>query len=158
MNALPCQPRLPHNVETVFKPHPKYKEHRHSAVTLIKYLLAKNRPDALRGHYQELLDTLLWKITEAECSNKYKTRFQTQGAVNRKGETNLRHEHVFQRSRMIELLEKAAPHEVDDILKDAIGCTVTVEEHARLSKFDDEYGWGRYRKARITVIDTQTGE
>ena len=59
---------------------------------------------------------------------------------------------------MIAALEKAAPHEVDDILKDAIGCTVTVEEHTRLSKFDEEYGWERYRKAGISVIDTQTGE
>jgi hypothetical protein len=59
---------------------------------------------------------------------------------------------------MITALEKAAPHEVDDILKIAIGCTVTVEEHARLSKVDDEYGWDRYRKARVIVIDTQTGE
>ena len=54
---------------------------------------------------------------------------------------------------MIAALEKAAPHEVDDILKDAIGCTVTVEEHTRLSKFDEEYGWERNRKAGIMVIN-----
>jgi hypothetical protein len=47
---------------------------------------------------------------------------------------------------------------VDNILKNAIGCTVTSEEHALFSEFDDEYGWARYRKAGITVIDTQTGE
>ncbi len=70
----------------------------------------------------------------------------------------LRHEHVFQRSKMIADLEQAAPHEVDKILESAIGCTVTVEEHTRLSEIDKEYGWERYRKAGIVVIDTQTGE
>ena len=98
---------------------------------------------------------LLWKITEAE-SPKHKTRFQSQGALGDR--TRLRHEHVFQQKQMIAALEKAAPHEVDDLLKSAIGCTVTIEEHTLLSKFDEEYGWARYRKAGIVVIDTQTGE
>jgi hypothetical protein len=58
---------------------------------------------------------------------------------------------------MIARLEKAAPHQVNAILKKAAGCTVTNKEHARLSKFDKEYdGWTRYWKARIKVIDTQT--
>jgi hypothetical protein len=78
--------------------------------------------------------------------------------LGRSDKAKLRHEHVFQRSKMIAALEKAAPHEIDDILKTAIGCTVTIEEHTRLSKFDEEYGWAPYRKAGITVIDTQTGE
>jgi len=38
------------------------------------------------------------------------------------------------------------------------GCTVTKEEHALLKRFNDEYGWERYRKAGLTVIDTQTGK
>jgi hypothetical protein len=85
-------------------------------------------------------------------------RFQSQGAMGCTDTVKLRHEHVFQRSRMIEALENASPHEVDDIPKNAIGCTVTSEEHALLSKFDDEYGWARNRKAGTTVIDTQTSE
>jgi hypothetical protein len=59
---------------------------------------------------------------------------------------------------MIAALEKAASYEVDAILKTAIGCTVTIEEHTRLSKFNEEYGWQRYRKAGIMATDTQTGE
>ncbi|MCU1224673.1 MAG: hypothetical protein JWQ42_2766 [Edaphobacter sp.] len=70
----------------------------------------------------------------------------------------LMHEHVFQRSKMIAALEKAEPHEVDDTLKDAIGCTLTVEEHSPLFEFDEEYGWERYRKAGVAVVDTQTDE
>ena len=141
----------------VFEAHPQSGARRRSAVTLIKYLLADKRPEVLQAHYRELLSSLLWKITEAD-GHKYKTRFQSQGAMGCTDRAKLRHEHVFQRSRMIEALENASPHEVDDILKNAIGCTVTIEEHALLSKFDDEYGWARYRKAGITVFDTQTGE
>jgi hypothetical protein len=141
----------------VFKPHPESEKRKRSAVTLINFLLAEKKPEVLPAHYRELLSTLLWKITEAE-SHKYKTRLQTEGAMNCTEKSELRHEHVFQQSKMIAALEKAAPHEVDDILKDAIGCTVTIEEHIRLSNFDEEYGWERYRKAGIVVIDTQTGE
>ena len=104
----------------VFKLHPQSEERKRSAVTLIKYLLAEKKPEVLPAHYRELLSTLLWKVTEAD-SRKYKTRFQTQGALGCSDKANLRHEHVFQRSKMIAALEKAAPHEVDDILKDAIG-------------------------------------
>jgi hypothetical protein len=59
---------------------------------------------------------------------------------------------------MIARLEKAPPNGVDEILDKAVGCSVTLEEHDLLKSFDDEYGWERYRKAGIIVIDTQTGE
>jgi hypothetical protein len=122
------------------------------------HLPPKKKREVLPFHYRQLLSVLLWKITEAETS-KYKTRFQSRGALDSCNKAKrLRHEHVFQRSKMVAVLEKAAPHQVDDILKKAIGCTVTVEEHNRLSKFDEEYGWSRYRKAKIMVIDTQTGK
>jgi hypothetical protein len=56
---------------------------------------------------RQLLNVLLWKITEAE-SSKCKTRFQSQGALpSRNGK--LRHDHVFQLSKMIARPEKAAP-------------------------------------------------
>lgn len=44
--------------------------------------------------------------------------------------------------------------EVDGILKDAVGCVVTRDEHTRLKAFDQEYGWERYRKAGLRVMDT----
>ncbi|WP_260703084.1 hypothetical protein [Edaphobacter flagellatus] len=141
----------------MFKPHAKSEERKRSATVLIKYLLTAERPEALPEHYRELLTVLLWKITEAE-SKKYDTRFQSEGAVHRSSDTVLRHEHVFQRKKMIAELENASVQEVDDILAKAVGCTVTLEEHVLLSKFDDDYGWDRYRKAGIRVVDTQTSE
>ncbi len=140
-----------------FQLHPRAEERKRSATTLIKLLLAEDRPGVLTEHYVELLGILLWKLTEAD-SQKHKTRFQTQGALNRCGNTKLQHEHVFQKAKMIALLMKAKPEEVDSILQDAVGCTVTKEEHEVLKGFDAEYGWDRYRKAGLTVIDTLTGE
>lgn len=141
----------------MFEPHPQSEERKRSAAALIKYLVAERKPEVLPSHLRELLSILLWKITEAD-SHKYKTRFQTQGAMDCSEKSKLRHEHVFQRSKMIAALEKAAPQEIDAILEKAVGCTVTIEEHTRLSRFDEEYGWERYRKAEIVVFDTQTGE
>lgn len=124
-------------------------------MVLIKYLLADGKPDALLTHYRQLLNVLLWKITESE-SPKHKTRFQSQGALDCRDKAKLRHEHVFPRKVMITELLKAAPQEIDDILKKAIGCTVTAKEHNRLS--NKQEGWKRYRKAGVVVIDTQTGK
>lgn len=143
----------------MFKPHPESEGRKRSAITLIKYVLAANQPEVLRAHRRELLGcVLLWKLTEAGSLHKHKTRFQSQGARDRTHKTKLRHDHVYQREKMIAELEKAAPNEVDDILKKAVGCTVTNGEHKRLSKIRDEYGWEGYRKAGIKVIDTRTGK
>lgn len=141
-----------------FQPHPEYQERKTSAILLIKLLLENRKPEILSQHYRELLTVLLWKLTEAESHNKYKTRFQTEGAIACRDAIKLRHEHVHQRSKMIDRLLDAKLEEVDGILENAVGCTVTIDEHARLAKCDDEYGWDRYRKAGLVVIDTATGE
>jgi hypothetical protein len=157
LKVLSSQSSLTYAFRIVFRPHPKSEARRRSAVTLIKYLLAARKPEVLSAHLLELLGVLLWKITEAEAP-KHKTRFQSKGALRCRDRAKLRHEHVFQRAKMIAALEKAAPRKVDDILKTAIGCTVTIREHTRLAEFDVQYGWSRYRKAGIKVIDTKTGK
>ena len=140
-----------------FTPHSQAQDRTRSAVTLIKVLLANERPEVLPTHRQELLGKLLWKITEAE-STKYKTRFQSENALKFRGKGELRHDHVYQCVQMIDKLVKARPEEIDGILETAVGCTVTLEEHSRLHRFDEEYGWERYRKAGVTVTNIETGE
>jgi len=50
------------------------------------------------------------------------------------------------------------PSRSRELLKTAIGCVVTVDEHQRLTnitrKQPDLRGWERYNAAGITVIDT----
>ena len=138
-----------------FTPHLQAQERTRSAATLIKLLLANKMPEVLHVHRKELLGILLWKITQAE-STTHKTRLQSQEALKLIGK--LSHDHVYQRVKMIDFLVNAKPEEVDGILESAVGCTVTRDEHSRLHKFDEEYGWERYRKAGVKVTNTETGE
>ena len=115
-------------------------------------MLLANNTSAVSEHVQDLIDTLLWRITEAD--GKYNTRYKSNGALNCTDKSRLRHEHVYQRSRMIDALVNADPEAVDGILKNAIGCVVTVDEATHLRKFDSGYGWERYCKAGIIVMDT----
>jgi hypothetical protein len=142
---------------TRFNPHPRAEDRKRSAVVLIELLLANKKPEVLPEHVRELLDTLLWKITEAD--GKYKTRHQSHAALACTDKGQLRHDHVYPRQRMIDALMKAKPEEVPGIVKDAVGCTVTIDEHRLLSTFDGKHeGWERYRKAKVAVTNTETGE
>lgn len=158
----------------MFEPRPQSEVHerKRSAFTLIKWLLAKkNKRGIFPSHRRELLKVLLFKITEAEAP-KHKTRFQSQGALacselsgkrfqECRKKAKLQHDHVYQRSKMIDALEKAYPHtkKVDNILKKAVGCTITNKENDLLREFDKEYdGWDRYREAKIRVKDEKTGK
>jgi len=140
-----------------FKPHPQAEQRRRSAVALVKLILANRTSPALETHVTELLMLLLWKLTEAE-SSKYRTRFQSARALVTKDPKQLRHEHVYQRSKMIQALLRASADQIDGILRDAVACTVTCDEHDRLAQFDKDYGWERYRKAHIEVINRETGK
>jgi hypothetical protein len=136
-----------------FTPHADAADRTRSAIALTKVLLAaKNDREVLPQHLNELLRILMWKATQAESSS-HKTRFQSQEALKFRDKGNLRHDHVFQCVKMrTELL--AHPERADEILEAAVGCTVTLAEHNRLHHFDAEYGWERYRKAGIVVMDT----
>ena len=135
-----------------FQPHPSGDRRRSSATALVKILLSIKSPDVLPEHVRELVDCLLWKITEAD--GKANTRYKTSGALECSDKRLLRHEHVYQKAKMIDALSKAGPNALDSILQDAIGCSVTADEHERLKMFDGEYGWERYRKAGLPSVST----
>jgi len=127
-----------------------------SAVELIKLLLQPN-PRILPEHRQELLSIALWKITEAESTHKHRTRFCSR-AVFVAPDCECRHDHVFQRAVMVQDLLHAGPADVEGILKNAIACTITKDEHLSLNAYAHLDGWERYRAAGIAVIDSKTGE
>jgi hypothetical protein len=142
---------------TNFKPHPEADERRRSATHLINLLLANKGPETFLCHLHELLGILLWKITEAD--GKYNTRHKSHAARNCADKTLWRHDHVYTKKKMIDALLRAEPNEVSGILKNVIGCTVTLAEHNDLTKYDDEYdGWERYRKASVSGQNIETGE
>ena len=124
-------------------------------MTLVKALL--QMPGLIPEHRREFLKLALWKVTEAESLNKYKTQLRSQAACGCASGTKLQHDHVFQRSLMVDVLLTASPETIDDTLKSAVGCTITKDEHTRLGGFKHLDGWDRYRAAQIVVIDTETG-
>jgi hypothetical protein len=139
-----------------FQRHRSAEERRRSAVILAKTLL-QELPGLLPEHRRECLGIALWKYTEAEGISKYKTRFRSEATL-AAASADLRHDYVFQRANMIEALMQAKSEDVDKIIKGAVGCTVTKDEHARLDQFKHLDGWERYRQARIVVIDMETGK
>jgi hypothetical protein len=104
-----------------------------------------------------LIDTMLWKLTETD--GKHNTRYRSDGAMPHSDPRLLHHEHVFPKKKMIDDLQRASSSdEIDRILATAVGCVVTRDEHTRLSQYDHEVGWQRYRSAGIGVVDRETGE
>ncbi len=126
-----------------------------SAVRLIKLIL-QDGVEILLEHRRMVLDAALWKITEAESHHKHRTRFCSL-AVFSSADCDCRHDHVFQKAKMIDDLVKGGPNSVDEIVSKAVACTITREEHLILNGHNDLDGWERYRKAGITVIDARTG-
>jgi hypothetical protein len=126
-----------------------------SAVHLIKLVL-RDGSDLLPEHRRMVIDAALWKITEAESRHKHRTRFCSQ-AVFSSPDCECRHDHVFQRAKMIDDLIASGPDAVDEIAAKAVACTVTREEHLALNRYKQLDGWQRYRQVGITVIDARSG-
>ena len=137
----------PHLSKT-FEPKPEAGEIILSATTAIASILQMSQK-VLSDHKRRLISRMIWKITEAH--GKYNTRFCSEGAL--RDADDLRHDHVTTRKNLIDRLMNP-PFDLEGILKDAIGCTVTTDEHENLSALADEIiGWDRYKKAGVRVFD-----
>ena len=148
--------RLAKEAKPAYQRHPLAEQRLHSATTLVKGLL--QMPGLIAEHRREFLKLAQWKVTEAEGRTKYKTRMCSQESLSNAPGSKLEHDHVFQRSLMVDALLSASPDAVDTIIKGAVGCTITKQEHDRLKQFEHLDGWGRYRAAGIVVINTETGD
>jgi len=139
-----------------FQRHRSTEERKRSAIVLAKTLL-QEIPGLLPEHRRECLGIALWKYTQAEGLSKYKTRFRSKASISAVAR-DLRHDHVCQRAIMIDTLLQAKSEDVDEILRNAVGCTITKDEHTLLERFKHLDGWERYRRAEIVVIDMETGQ
>lgn len=139
-----------------FKVHESATQRLCSATALVKLLLLEE-PTILLEHRKEFLKLALWKITEAESVAKDRTRYCSATAY-KSPESKLTHDHVFQRAKMAEELLAGGAQNAERILKKAKGCTITKEEHKLLEEPKDSYGWQRYRRAGITVVDAKNGK
>ncbi|MBI5599476.1 MAG: hypothetical protein HY890_07035 [Deltaproteobacteria bacterium] len=136
-------------------PHKKRDERIKSAVTAIKVIVPLDIIESLK---KGLISKCFWQITEAD--GKYETRYRSKGALDLYDRGNskelkkkLRHEHVFEKKRLIKKVIEN-PDKIEDIAGSAIGCTVTKEEHKRLSHSNPDFeGWERYKAADIKIYD-----
>lgn len=136
-----------------YRPRHDACERRASARELIRAIL--HAPGLLPAHRKELIGLALWKVTMADTFDSG-LRYQSQGAYERP-DAKLQHEHVYRWERMAAALI-AQPDRIDELLDQAVGCLVTVEEHRRLGQIGgDVGGWERYARAGIAVIDMATG-
>jgi hypothetical protein len=143
--------------------HKSANERTSSARALVKALMG-DLPGVSLKHKKECLSHVaLYKVTEADCKYKFRTRFMSNAALEfaktqeKIGSGGfLVHEHVTERSKIIDSLLKASPEEVDDILDSVVACIVTKEEHKSLNRFKNAHGWERYRAAEVRVWDTHT--
>jgi hypothetical protein len=136
-----------------------------SARALVKALL-REMPGVSSDHRNECIHRVaLYKITEADCGNKFRTRYMSNSALEiaqhekkPNDSKSLIHEHVSERQKVLRKLIEASPMQVDEILDSIVACVVTKEEHKRLSSrsLKDLHGWDRYREINLRVWDTQT--
>lgn len=138
-----------------YQPHPDAHLRRESAIRAAQAILAL---DLYPLHKRKFLSVCIWKMTEAD--GKYTTRYQTRQAWGA-DHSELAHEHVYRMKLLIDRLLQS-PKNVESILREAVVCTVTRDEHRLLCDLDrttpQADGWERYRVAGIDVIDTLTGK
>lgn len=123
-----------------------------SAITLVEASLAL---DILDCHKRDVINGMLWSITQAR--GKYTTRFRSTAAMHAPAGTKLQHEHVITRKELVTAIMRE-PHRASELLRTAVGCVVTVDEHRRLTQVTRQqphlHGWERYTAAGIEIIDT----
>ena len=131
---------------------PEYREHKdrtkriESAIIAINALLPL---DLYPAHKRELLGICIWKITEAD--GKMKVQYWSEGSISNE-KAKLQHEHVHERKELISRLLNGEAVEL--VVKDAIACMVTKEEHQALGK-SSNLGWQRYKEQGIRVFDAK---
>ena len=133
------------------RPMPTEAEIFESAATIVEGVL---KMPVLDRHKRDLISGMLWVITEAR--GKYKTRYRSKASL-QLPKPKLHHEHVFTRKDLTDQIMKD-PARARQILSQAVGCVVTVEEHRLLAKAERENptlrGWERYTAAGIEWLDT----
>ena len=140
------------NIKEPFTADVKVKDKINSAINIA---LSVVELDILEQHKKKILTEVQWLISEA--NGKYKTKYRTKESLNDK-EHYIHHEHVFQRKKVtLKILNDT--RQTKKILKNVIGCLVTVNEHEKLNAAEKKdpslYGWERYKKAGIQVYDME---
>jgi hypothetical protein len=143
--------------QQIYHPAPDRDERLRSAVALGIFAVTARELHA--EHRKLVCKQAAWYATE--CDGKLTPRFRTPAAMAFDGPrywSVLRHEHVYTLASLAEQM-LAQPDQVERILRGAVACLVTKDEHDRLTLFDRTHvGWDRYQAAGVPVVDALTQE
>ena len=99
---------------------------------------------------KKMLVGAIWQICESTGS--FHARHRSEGVIRTVGQ-KIQRDHVFKKQTLIAELLGSEP-DLDNIIKQALCCIVTEDEHKRLHRIDKSVdGWARYRAAGIVVYD-----
>lgn len=148
-----CQLQLCYHFE--MKPRIGSDEIIGSAIALAKHLVSNRPKNSLGAHLKELLNVLVWKVSEA--NGKYNTRYWSEGFYKNPDKNSCEHEHVIEKKKIVQQLLNE-PDRIEEIMKSVVACLVLADEHkllTKLSKSSPELdGWERYKMAGVRVWDT----
>jgi hypothetical protein len=136
--------------KTSWKEPKNYHETMESFIHAASLILGSR--EILEKHKKNLLDTVVWKASEAGGKTKYDTRFVSESvydADRARRSVKINFEHVRPKKKVIKDL-LASPDKTKTILYNAMACTVTRDEHKLLKDGED---WDRYQAANIKVYD-----
>jgi len=137
-------------------PQPIFSESESASAVLNGAIFAVDavfQTDAPLSVKRALFDTACWLVSERY--GKYKTRYRSEGSLVA-SKNELRHEHIIPRAQLWFVARRTMS--VSDALRACEACVVTKEEHSRLHAVEEAYGWERYAKAGIMVIDSSSGD
>jgi hypothetical protein len=145
-------------------------------------LAAASTEPTVDKHLNYVLDKCIWGVTTCSDLHKYNTRYlsvrvrdlvlewsasaATRRAFSRSGFAQqnvelfkklVRHEHVVTRKALRSALRAAEPQDIEQLLRGATACLVTIEE-ARALDGQLASSWDRYRAAEIAVWDRTAGD
>lgn len=138
---------------------PAYDRAERLSAAIAAARFAVTHPDLHVAMRKRVLVQATWEATEVD--GKLTPRYRSPAAMQYNGpkyHAQLRHDHVHTRALLIEQM-LTHPEQLEDIMRRAVACLVTAEEHTRLGIFDTSHtGWERYLAARVDVLDASTGD
>ncbi len=121
-------------------------------ISAVEAIFQTDAPESVK---HALFDKACWIVSER--FGKYGTRYRSEDALASK-KNEWRHEHVIPRAQLRFVVTRKTMS-VSDAFVACEACVVTEEEHRRLHAVGKAYyGWERYAKAGISVIDCSSGE
>lgn len=142
--------------------HPRADAVREAAIAVARFAATSPELEVRPQVRRELLTKyVLWLVTTGTVAHKHDTRYRSVAAVGATDKKLLTHEHVFTRRQLADwILANPTDGVIEFVINNlAFGCTVTRDEHERLTAFDKTHvGWDRYQAAGIEVVDMSSGE